>query len=132
QGIGDRSCTFIPATGGASGEIKPTERTFFKDSILGGLISDTVGKGIALFRDNHVNPLSGVIENFDGDNRAAAVIEIGANFIPIAGEEKGAATIVEKVGEKFAEAATRGRKAEARILEELGLAKNTQKVATEE
>lgn len=99
QGIGDRSCTIVASSSGASGEIKPTEETFFRDSIAGRFLSDTIGKGIALFTDHNVNPLSGDIENFRGDNRAIEIIELGSNFIPFGGQEKRAATVAESIFE---------------------------------
>ena len=84
-------------TGGSGDFIRPTPPNWFTDSIAGNIASDTIGKAVALFGDRHVNPLSGELENFDGDNRAIAVIGIGSNFFPVAGQEKRAATLGEAI-----------------------------------
>jgi RHS repeat-associated protein len=58
---------------GLSPSIGPSPANFFTDTTVGRALG-SMAAPIALFTPNNVNPLTGYIENFNGDNRAAAAI----------------------------------------------------------
>jgi hypothetical protein len=56
------------------GSIGPIPYNIWVDTFYGSLVSEVVGKPIAVFREDNVNPFSGHMENFNGDKTAEVFI----------------------------------------------------------
>lgn len=100
-----------------------TPPNFFRDNFLGRMVSHSVGDSIAVFKDDHINPLTNVALN--GGETQDAKLGILLMFAP-------APTKTEQTVMETLRPMARGLVSEARVLLEMGLKKNTESVVTAE
>jgi RHS repeat-associated protein len=100
-----------------------TPANFYNDTIVGRMLSHAVGDSIAVFRDNHINPLTHLA--LDGGQVQDAKLGVLLLFAP-------APTRTEQTVMETLRPMARGLASEARVLLDMGLTKNTQAVATAE
>jgi RHS repeat-associated protein len=90
QGKGGRQ----DAKGEVTGAIGPTPPNFFTDNFAGRILGNMAAP-FALFTENNVNPLTGYIENFNGDKKAEAAI--GILTLGIGSGARGEAALVKEL-----------------------------------
>jgi len=92
----------VTQVAGLSPSIGPSPANFFTDTIVGRAIGGMVAP-IALFTPNNVNPLTGYVENFNGNKTAEAAI--GLMTLGVGAEVRGEGAAIKSLAPKIEEGA---------------------------